>query len=74
MASVYYPEDAKIIIKVQTGTDSGAKPVLRMISFSKCINSVTATVVAAFSAAVAPLVEYPVRGTYLQRLDSVEPE
>lgn len=74
MASVYSPEDAKVIIKVQTGTDSGGKPILKTISFSKCINTVTATVVAAFSAALAPLVEPTVRATYLQRMDSVEPE
>ena len=74
MASVYSPEDAKVIIKVQTGTDSGGKPVLRSISFSRCIHTVTATVVEAFSAAIAPLVEPTIRATYLQRMDSVEPE
>lgn len=72
MASVYSPMDATVKIYVQTGTDSGGKPVLRTISFSKCLASVTADKVAAFSAAVAPLVEPTVRATYLQRVDSVE--
>lgn len=70
--AVYSPEDAKVIIKVQSGTDSGGKPILKTVSFSKCINTVTADKVSAFSAAVAPLVEYTVRATYLQRMDSVE--
>lgn len=73
MASEYSPMDATVKMSVQIGTDSGGKPVLRTISFSKCLASVTANTVAAFSEAVAPLVQPTVRATYLQRLDSVEP-
>lgn len=73
MASVYSPADATVKVQVQTGTDSGGKPILRQISFSKCAAAVTADKVAAFSTAVGTLVEPTIRATYLQRLDSVEP-
>ena len=73
MASVYSPADAAVKVQVQIGTDSGGKPILRQISFSRCAASVTADRVAAFSAAVGTVVEPIIRVTSLQRIDTVEP-
>ena len=51
--ATYSPMDSKVVLRVQTGTDSGGKPVLRSISLMKVAASAAADNVKAVSDASA---------------------
>lgn len=70
--ATYSPMDSKVVLRVQTGTDSGGKAVLRSISLMKVAASAAADNVKAVSDALGALLAHTVRSTEKVDNNSVE--
>jgi hypothetical protein len=66
--ATYSPMDSKVVLRVQTGTDSGGKPVLRSISLMKVAHAASADRVKAVSDALGALLAHEIRG--IEKIDN----